>query len=134
MSRSPRFWPLLVVVVSLVGLLGTALPASADISAVTVDPTGEIGPGEKVTVHGTITCDVPERWRLRVRVTQALGEITLYRGTDTDFGQCSGEPDPWTAIIRKHHRGTPSPGPAEVCWVARTKVDRDHGCAPVILM
>jgi hypothetical protein len=133
MSRSRRFWPLLVVVVSLVGLLGTALPASAHISAVTVDPTGEIGPGEKVTVHGTITCDDPERWNLRVRVTQSLGEITLYKGTDRDRGDCSGEPDPWTAIIRRQHRGTPSPGPAEVCWVAKTVDDRDHGCSMVVL-
>ena len=137
MRSSRRVWPVLVGIVLAV-LLGAATPASAHISSVTIDPTGELIGQNRAKAHGTITCIAGEDWELRGVIKQFDGEgTTVYRGVVFRNDVCTGSSQNWNII---GPTGATA-GNAQVCYLAKTSLaagghdrDRRHDCRyPVVL-
>jgi len=106
LSRSWRA-PLLAMLIA----LGTAAPASADVSLLSIDETGTLSPGRQaVVLTGTISCNPGDTLNISGRVIQ---------GPQSGFGglfgqQCTTEVQDLTLVVTSgtglFHRGRASAG------------------------
>jgi hypothetical protein len=106
LSRSWRA-PLLAMLIA----LGTAAPASADVSPISIDESGTLSPGRQaVVLTGSIACNPGDTLSLSARVIQ---------GTRSGFGgivstPCTTESQDWTIVVTTgsslFHRGRASAG------------------------
>ncbi len=132
--RSPIRREPLIAAVLVAALLGVTAPASAFISANTIDRHATYRKnGTHVRTTGPIGCSRGERISIRITITQrATGGWARQRWT----ARCTGELQHWQVRARARHRTRFASGAGKVCAAARTRVggrvtDTRTWCEPV---